>query len=70
MSMNETPEYGESGFIPTVENVRDAGDRRVYETIDGREETDLIGEPGEPLKRRADLISDEQQEHLAQEERL
>jgi len=67
--MSDTPQYGENGFVPTVESVSWQGDTLVMETIDDREETDLVGEPGEPLKRRGDLVTDEQQEQLALYER-
>jgi hypothetical protein len=62
-------EYGENGFVPTVCNVSMYENTLVMETIDSREETDLIGEPGEPLQRRGDLITDEQEEQLARYER-
>ena len=62
-------QYGENGFIPTVERVRWHGDTLVMETIDPREESDIIGEPGEPLKRRGELVTEEQQEQLAIYER-
>lgn len=64
-----TEQYGERGFVPTVENVTREGDALVMETIDPREETDLVGLPGEPLQRKGDLVSDEQQEQLALWER-
>lgn len=67
--MSDTPQYGENGFVPTVENVSWEGDSLVMETIDGREETDLVGLPDEPLQRRGDLVTDEQQEQLALYER-
>ena len=38
---------------------------RLMETLDSREATDLIGQPGEPLARRGDLMTEEQQEALA-----
>lgn len=60
-------EYGADGFIPTVNNVRRERDRLVMETIDSREETDLISDE-EGLRRRADLLSDEQDDQLAQYE--
>jgi len=62
-------QYGENGFVPTVERVRRYGYTLVMETIDGREESDIIGEPGEPLKRQAELVTEEQQEQLAIYER-
>jgi len=62
-------QYGESGFMPTVSDVSYQGDTLVLETIDPRPETDLIGEPDEPLQRRGDLVTDEQTEQLALYER-
>ena len=62
-------QYGKNGFVPTVERVRKYGDTLVMETIDGREESDIIGEPGEPLKRQAELVTEEQQAQLAIYER-
>jgi hypothetical protein len=69
MSESNTPEYGENGFIPTVENARQDGATLVLETIDSREETDLISRPGETISRRGDLLAEEQQDQLAQYER-
>jgi len=64
-----TEQYGERGFVPTVENVKREGNALVMETIDSREETDLVSLPGEPIKRKGDLVTDEQQEQLALWER-
>lgn len=62
-------QYGENGFVPTVTNHSWNGDTIVYETLDPREETDLVGVPDEPLQRVADIATDEQQEVLALYER-
>ena len=58
-------EYGENGFVPTVESVSREGDALVFETIDPNQETDIISKQGEPLKRRADYMTDNQQDKLA-----
>lgn len=60
-----TAEYGENGFIPTVENVQFRGNTLLMETIDPRPETNLVGREGEPLQRAGDLVTEEQQEVLA-----
>jgi len=62
-------QYGADGFVPTVSDVSYQGDTLVLETIDPRPESDLIGEPDEPLQRRGDLVTDEQNEQLALYER-
>lgn len=51
-------------FRATVTNTRWEGDTFVMETLDPSDDTDLIGEPGEPLRRRRDLATEEQQEVL------
>jgi len=56
--MSDTPQYGETGFIPTVDNVRYEGDALVLETIGGGRESDIIGREGKPLMRRADVIAE------------
>ena len=56
--MNDTPQYGETGFIPTVDNVRYEGNTLVLETIGGGRESDILGREGEPLVRRADLLEE------------
>jgi len=67
--MSETPQYGENGFIPTVTSVSWQGETLVMETLDSREETDLVGLPGEPLQRVGDTVSEEQKEVLGLYER-
>jgi len=56
--MSDTPQYGENGFIPTVNGVRYEGDTLVLETIGGGRESDIIGRPDKPLMRRADVIAE------------
>lgn len=67
--MSGTPQYGENGFVPTVTSVSWQGDTLVMETLDSREETDLVGLPGEPLQRKGDTVSEEQKEVLGLYER-
>ncbi len=57
-------EYGENGFIPTVENVTQEDGALVFETIDPNKETDIISVEGEPLARRVDYMTEEQQGKL------
>jgi hypothetical protein len=65
----EAHQYGATGFVPTVTEVSYEGDTLVLETLDPRDETDLIGEPGKDLQRQGDLVTDEQQDQLALYER-
>ena len=67
--MSDTPQYGENGFVPTVESVSWDGDVLVMETIDGKPETDLVGLPGEELQYRGDTVTEEQSEVLSLYER-
>lgn len=66
--MSDTPQYGENGFIPTVKSTKWEGETLLMETIDSRQETDLIGKPGEPLKRAGEYLTEEQKEKLAIQE--
>jgi len=65
IDMNDTHQYGEDGFIPTVTSVDLDGDTIAMRTLDPRPETDLIGLPGEPLQRAGDALTEEQQEQLS-----
>jgi len=57
-----TDEYGARGFIPTVENVSEEGDTLVFETIDPRQETNLVQtDDGPYLKRKAEFMTDQQE---------
>lgn len=62
-------EYGETGFVPTVTDHSREGDTLVLHTLDSREATNLVSSEGEPITRKGDLVSDEQQEQLALYER-
>jgi hypothetical protein len=52
-------QYGEDGFIPTIENVRHEEGTLVLETIDPREKTNIVS-TDEGLKRKAHFLTDEQ----------
>jgi len=62
-------EYGEDGYVPTVDSHSFDGKSLILHTIDSRQETDIVSREGEPLKRVGDLVSDEQQEVLSLYER-
>jgi hypothetical protein len=59
----------ETGFVPTVTGHKQQGSALILETLDERQETDLISLPDEPLQRVGDLVTDEQSEVLALYER-
>ncbi len=56
------------GFIPTVTGSHEEGGTLVLETLDNREETDLVS-TGDGLKRRGDMMTEEQKEVLALHEK-
>lgn len=56
--MNE--QYGERGFIPTVETVKKEDGTLVFETIDPREETNIVSTTN-GLKRKANFMTDQQE---------
>jgi hypothetical protein len=62
-------QYGEEGYVPTVDSHSYDGGTLVLHTIDSRQETDLVSQTGEPLARVGELVSEEQQEVLALYER-
>jgi hypothetical protein len=53
-------QYGETGFIPTVETVKREGSSLVFETIDPREETNIVSTE-EGLKRKAEFMTEQQE---------
>lgn len=62
-------EYGENGFIPTVEDHTISGDTIILETIDPRESTNLVSVSDEDLTRVGDNLTEEQKEIMAMHER-
>lgn len=55
------PQYGETGFVPTVTDHREELGELILETLDPRDETDLYTDP---LERVGDTKTEEQQEKL------
>jgi hypothetical protein len=57
-----TEQYGEYGFIPTVENIRTEDGTLVLETIDPNQETNLVSTDRSGLKMKGDLLTEQQEE--------
>jgi hypothetical protein len=59
-----TEQYGECGFVPTVENIRKEQGTLVLETIDRNQETNLISTDGSGLKMKGELLTEQQEETI------
>lgn len=63
-------EYGEGGFIPTIDGTRQHGDTLVLETIDPKQGSNLVSKPDHEITRAhdAEFLTEQQERSLELED--